>query len=209
MNVSLIFLCCCLFSLPLSAQSLLRQLADEVCSCMTTGEIVYPRLQAGRCIEDVAKAHPRRIQDELQLSVLLASDRRRLGELLVDPLAEHCTALLELGEPEATEPELKYSDFPLARALDSPVAAKHPRPDPRSVTLRDAPTVYQTEGELLEVGREAVMILLASGRVMAFRYEPRQLRRAAPRVGQRLLIIYAANWTRDDRRVTFELLEMK
>ncbi|NJB84395.1 hypothetical protein GGR26_000140 [Lewinella marina] len=204
-------LCCLLLGLPLSGQSLLQQLADEVCNCMSAAEIVYPRLQAGRCIEDVAKAHPERIQDELQLSVLLAADRRRLGELLVDPLAEHCTALLALGAEEIDRPgpELKYSDFSLARAADAPAVGKWPPPDVPATTLRDAPTYLQTSGELLEIDRDVIRILLDSGRVLTLHYQPRQLRRSPPRTGQRLQITYTENWTADDRRVTYDLLEMR
>ena len=102
-------------SATLPAQSIVDQLAREICTCLEAGPLIYPRVQVSRCVDSVLDAHPRRIRNELQLSVGNADHRRRLEDLLVDPLTSDCTVIRDLPEsPPAAAP--RYSDLQLLQA---------------------------------------------------------------------------------------------
>ncbi|WP_157974496.1 hypothetical protein [Lewinella sp. IMCC34183] len=201
-------LLCLLGAARLGGQSLLRQLADEVCECLGTGEIVYPRLQAGRCMENVARAHPRRIQEELRLTVTSAGDRERLSELLIEPLAEHCNALRRLAE-RAADPEPRYSDIPLLRQRATSPYAKEPPPDGPAATVATPANRRLVSGRLVAIGREEFTVRLPGGERLTLRYNHRQLRRAGPRVGETLSFTYYLDWTAEAGRVVPTLGELR
>ena len=197
-----------LLSAPVSAQNLLRQLADEVCECLSNGEIVYPRLQAGRCVEDVAKAHPRQIQAELQLSVTRAADRRQLGELLVDPLADHCAALENL-KPERKEKAVRYTDIPLLRQRAAAPIAKGPEPDADSRTMQESDHPLEATGRILDQDRDRLRIRLGDGELLDLSYHPRQLRGSDSDNGSLIRVRYVADWTGGGGSIGWRLLEVK
>lgn len=192
----------------LPAQTLLRQLADEVCDCLSDANIVYPRIQVDKCMQDVANAHPQRIREELRLIVTSSGDRRRLGELLIDPLAEHCSVVGELTSRES-EPELHYSDIDLLRRSARPRAKKGPSADREQDRVLHRTNLRTGAGELLEIGRNSLRVRLESGDTLTLTYQSRQLRRADPRAGDRIEFTYYLDWTADRLRVTPTLSELE
>ncbi len=197
-----------LFFTPLAAQSLLQELAGEVCDCLSGTEIVYPRLQAGKCTDDVAMAYNGRIQDELHLTVSSDGDRRRLTDLLVDPLAEECEVLRRLAASSG-EAESHYSDLHLLQRRARPLAAKHPAADAATAVIREVAHPRWTGGEAVEVRRDLLLVRLNDGTLLPLRYQSRQLRRSDISPGDRLEVRYGADWTSEAGRVTWELLEVR
>ena len=195
-------LLCYLLSAPLGAQALLDTLAVKVCDCMDAApELVYPRLQAAHCVTRVSNTYAGRIRSELQLSTRKASDRQRLGELLVDPLTTGCPLLRELG-PGTLEPQLQYSDFSLLERVPVAEANKRPPADPVAATTREAADLLRARGTLTQVPEDdRLRVLLPTGEVMTFLLPRGLQRRLELQRGQSVTVVYREDWRTDARTV--------
>ena len=184
-----------------TAQPLLDTLAVRVCDCMgATPEIVYPRLQANRCVSNVSTAYASRIRTELQLSSRKASDRRRLSELLIDPLTEYCPQLKELG-PGVAEPQLSYSDRKLVQQSTA-AGAKWPAANASSVTTRAGREEDSLTGTLTELPTgDQLRLLLPDGRVVTLLLPRGLLRRYDFVRGQSVTVVYREDWRTDGREI--------
>ncbi|MGB3799807.1 MAG: hypothetical protein WA952_08310 [Lewinella sp.] len=184
-----------------TAQSFIEKLATEVCNCLSAEELIYPRIQANRCLETVVGAYPRQIRTELKLSIRRDEDRKQLEALLIDPLSENCTALQNLA-PEKEEPKLRYTDIPLARRRAS-TAEKHPPADDRSTLTAEAPRIYRLIGELTAYDGDRLKLRTEDGKsTITIHIEDRQLRRQLElTVGNRYTITYRMDWRSDDNSV--------
>ena len=183
-------------------QPLLDTLAAKVCDCMNAApEHVYPRLQATHCVSRVSDAYAGRIRSELRLSTRRASDRQRLGELLVDPLTAGCPLLRELG-PGTLEPQLQYSDFSLLDRVPVAEVNKRPPPDPAAATTREATDLLRAKGTLTHLpDNDRLRVLLSTGEVTTFLL-PRSLqRRLALQRGQTVTVVYREDWRTDGRSI--------
>ncbi|WP_420457947.1 hypothetical protein [Neolewinella sp.] len=196
-------LICCLLSAPLAAQALLDTLAEKVCNCMDKApELIYPRLQASHCVTAVSTTYAGRIRTELQLSTRTASDRQRLGELLVDPLTSGCPLLGKLS-PGTLEPQRRYSDFSLLRRVPSAAEVnRRPAASPAAATAREAPTLLRVRGTLTQPpSDDRLRVLLPEGKVISFLL-PRNLQRKLDvRRGQLITVVYREDWRSDGRTV--------
>ena len=193
----------CVFCSNLNGQHpLLDTLAVKVCDCMDAApELVYPRLQATHCVTRVSTTYAGRIRSELQLSTRRASDRQRLGELLVDPLTAGCPLLRELG-PGILEPQLQYSDFSLLERVPAAEVSKHPLPDPTMATTREAADLLRVRGTLTEgPNDDHLRVLLTTGEVKTFLL-PRGLQRKLElQRGQPVTVVYQEDWRTDGRSI--------
>jgi hypothetical protein len=178
----------------LRGQGLLDSLATEVCRCMTDrDELVYPRLQADRCVQTVGLAYEVQIRDTFYLSVLDAADRRRLSELLIYPLSRDCPALANL-DPGRVEPSFRYSDLNLATP-PRPAALKQPPALPLTPVLGEGAEEWTVAATYVgTAGRERVVLRLADGRDVTFAAPPRLLRRAGWRKGETVRVTYRLDW---------------
>lgn len=181
--------------LTLAQQPLLDSLADDICACMQAApEIVYPRIQAQRCLEQIARRRTIQLREVLDLSSKDGNDRQELVKLLIDPLTERCPLLHTLKEG-AVEPELHYSDFALAKRKDLAVTTKSPVADPPSTTLREGDEVITVSGELLAIpDKGSLRIRTSSGETLTLYYRTRQLRGQDLTIGQTLTITYRHDW---------------
>ncbi len=195
---------------PATGQALIDTLAARVCDCMQDApEIIYPRLQARRCVDDVSRGYTSRIWMELFLSTDRPDDRRRLTELLIEPLAIGCPMLQDFA-PGRGEPELHYSDFPLARAANRKQTAKHPLPDLAATTTQEGRDVFRISGTLLLSSTgDTLPLRLESGSIMEFVLPSRQLRRVNLTVGQALTVTYRYDWQTDEKRATAVVIALE
>ncbi len=186
---------------PNQAQPLLDTLASKVCRCMANEpEIIYPRLQAARCVNEVASRYAPQIRRGLSLTMALPEERRRLTELLIDPLTSGCPMLQGLTT-DKREPELNYSDFPLFRARTPMRFQKHPPPDPPATTLREGEDMLRVNGTVAAVNAGNLLELrLESGKTLSFLLRARHLRRTHFSVGQPLRVTYTYDWQSDAKR---------
>ncbi len=195
-------LICWLLSAPLAAQALLDTLAEKVCNCMDEApELIYPRLQASHCVTAVSTTYAGRIRAELQLSTRTASDRERLGELLVDPLTSGCPLLGKLA-PGTLEPQRRYSDFSLLRRVPAAEVNKRPAASPAAATVREAPALLRARGTLTQVpSGDRLRLLLLEGEVVSFLL-PRNLQRKLDiRRGQLITVVYQEDWRSDGHTI--------
>ncbi|WP_157975944.1 hypothetical protein [Lewinella sp. IMCC34191] len=184
----------------LSAQTFVEQLATEVCNCLSAEALIYPRIQADRCVETVVNAHPRQIKAELKLSVRRDDDLKQLEALLIDPLAENCTVLRDL-QPEREEPELRYTDIPLVRNSGTN-AEKHPPADDRSSIAIEAPALYELRGKVTAYDGNRLELRAEDGRTVRLSVADRQLRRQLIlTVGNQYTVSYRLDWRSDDKSV--------
>ena len=192
----------CVFCSGLSGQHpLLDTLAVKVCDCMDAApELVYPRLQATHCVTRVSDTYAGRIRSELRLSTRRASDRQRLGELLVDPLTAGCPQLRELG-PGTLEPQLQYSDFSLLDQRPAVTVLKRPPPDASVATTREVADLLRVRGTLTQLPDDRLRVLLTGGEVMTFLLPRGLQRRLDLRQGQSVIITYREDWRNDDLTV--------
>ena len=135
-------------SAGLGSQAIVDQLAREICNCLEAAPLIYPRVQADRCVENVLEAHPRQIRSELQLSVRNAEDRQQLEDLLLDPLTSDCAVLRELPQTQPPAPP-RYSDLQLMQSPDR-VAEKDPAADTSERVIREASRQRTVVGRLVE-----------------------------------------------------------
>ncbi|CAH1002312.1 hypothetical protein LEM8419_03224 [Neolewinella maritima] len=203
-------LCCCFLTGALSAQPLLDTLAVKVCDCMhATPELVYPRLQANRCVLTISTAYASRIRAELQLSPRKASDRRRLGELLVEPLTADCPLLRALA-PGTLEPELHYSDFPLLKKARLPKVDKEPPASPAATTTREVPTLLRASGTLTQLPNgDRLRVLLAEGSTQTFTLPRAIARRLTLTRGQPITVVYREDWRTDGYHIKLTVVRIE
>lgn len=190
------------------AQALIGRLAEAVCECMESApEIVYPRMQATRCVEEVAERYASRIDSRLALDVSRAVDRRQLGELLVLPLSENCVFLQDIA-PGVREPELRYSDIPLAERSESRKSAKLPPPDAVATTPREAPVRFEATGKVLRLmDKQHVELQMEDGERLRFELSPRLYKELEKKAGRRVELTYKLDWHGSDpyvRRIVIE-----
>ncbi len=189
------------------AQSFVQQLAQEVCNCISSEELVYPRIQADRCVETVVNAHPRQIRTELKLSVRKDDDLRQLEALLIDPLTENCQALRNLT-PKRTERELRYTDIPLAKRSGT-ADVKNPPPDASRRIVSDAANTTQIEGVLLGSAGWTLEIQPINGDIVYIEVGDRQLRRQIDfQIGETYTFTYILDWRSDEKTVLRQLLDV-
>ena len=195
-------LLCWLLAAPLGAQALLDTLAVKVCDCMDAApELVYPRLQASRCVTRVSTTYAGRIRSELQLSTRSASDRERLGELLVDPLTAGCPLLRRLA-PGLHQAELHYSDRSLLQKVALPEGSKRPPASPAAATAREAPDLLRRSGTLAQLPNgEQLRLLLDSGDVVTFALPRALSRRLSLSRNQPITVVYREDWRSDGRLI--------
>ena len=192
-----------------TAQSLVDRIADSVCDCMQDApEIVYPRLQATRCLERVARRYATPIARNLSLSVASVDDRDRLGDLLVDPLTRRCGFLTGLAHGEA-EPQLHYSDIGSHRAAAVRSTPKEPPPLPPT-QLREGVEVHTAFGTLTKVDPSGWLSLRAPGKAtVRIYFSSRQYRQLSVATDRQLELTYRLDWTTDPDRVLRRLLFVK
>ncbi|PPK88119.1 hypothetical protein CLV84_1083 [Neolewinella xylanilytica] len=191
-----------------TGQSFIQQLAREVCNCISAEELVYPGIQADRCVETVVNAHPRQIRAELQLSVRKEDDRRQLVALLIDPLADSCEALKALSA-DKQDRKLRYTDIPLARSNRSP-AEKHPPADPRSTITAEAPELFSISGVILALSGEQLELRTDDNRTYVLQITDRhQRRRLDLETGKHRTVVYRLHWQIDPGAVVRILEDVK
>ena len=191
----------------LPAQSIVDQLAREICNCLEAGPLIYPRVQADRCLETVLDAHPRQIRSELQLSVRNADDRRRLEDLLVDPLTSDCAVIREL--PEAAPPTApRYSDLLLMQAPPQ-IADKRPVADAARKTVRESGDVRSVVARLVDVVDTEWVIETRDGQTMHLRIEPAQSTSNRPPRDAYRRFTYQLDWHSAPLRVVRRLTGVK
>ena len=192
------------------AQPLLDTLAARVCDCMAAApEIVYPRMQASRCVLSISTAYAGRIRSELQLSGSTSRDRRRLSELLVDPLTRNCPLLQQLG-PGIVEPELSYSDRELLEQQAPTSTAKRPAADPPKQLTREVVAMHQVQGTVTEDPRDSdrLRILLTNGQVHTFALPRNLARRRSFSRGQSLSFVYYEDWRTDAQEMQYVIVRL-
>ena len=179
-----LFLCCLALAIGLRSQSLLDRLAEDVCDCMGEApEIVYPRIQASRCVDKTAERYGASIRKNLQLEVESAADRRQLAELLIDPLTADCPLLQDILSEE-TEAELHYSDYTLLATGEYYRSEKQPPADPVASTSKERPSILEATGILAALTEDQLELRQPSGRVLTIEYQSRQIRNAPPTTGE-------------------------
>lgn len=191
------------------AQELLERLAREVCDCIQAeAEIIYPRIQAMRCLGQVVEANPRSIRAGLQLRVDIETDRRRLSDLLIDPLLAECPMLAGLA-PGEVEPRIRYSDVELSRQAirgdDTRRSPKRSPPaDPATTTTIELPTQRYLEATVLDrPDRDSLRI---QGNTTQYTmYLPRKLRGLSFPPGQYLYLSYRTRW---EESIGYEIVEI-
>lgn len=195
---------------PGTAQILLNRLANGVCECIGAApEIVFPRIQARQCLEEVAKRHTIQIREVLQLSTSSAADRKQLAELLIDPLTEGCPLLQRL-KPGVVEPKLHYSDFSLTEYQQQAPATKPAPPDPVTTTVGEVSRLQEASGTLKAAPERNVLHLIdAEGELLIFHFLGRQLRGLTLTAGQQLSITYRYDWQQDARAVQRWIVSLK
>ena len=197
-----------LASSGICGQDLVQELAKEVCSCLSAEELVYPNLQADRCLTTVIDAYPRQIKAELQLSVRKDDDRKALEAMLIDPLTADCQILKNL-HPERRERELHYSDFPLAKT-STKAATKHPEPDPPSQIVAVEPESLYLRGKVVKLGSQELEVSGPDDRVYRLLMTDRKTRRQLDlRVGQTYTLEYTLDWRSSDGAVLRELVDVR
>lgn len=193
---------------PLPAQSLVDQLAREVCSCLTAEELVYPRVQADRCMETVLDAHPRRIRAELQLSVRKPEDRLQLEDLLFDPLDRNCPVIRQFSQA-APSPAPRYSDIPLITSRQDALP-KHPPADDSERVVSDGPEVRTLTGELTELGTGYLRMRNGEGQIQLLYLDgASQLPPAGLVQGRRYLLTFTLDWRTSNQRVQPRVISVK
>ena len=198
----------CLLSGGIEGQDLVQELAREVCSCLSAEELVYPNLQADRCLTTVIDAYPRQIRTELQLSVRKADDRKALEAMLIDPLTSDCQVLKNL-QPEPRERELHYSDFLLAKKSVK-VLGKHPAPDAPSRIVAAEPESLYLRARVLKIGYNELEVRGPGEQVYQLLITDRKTRRQLDlEVGKTYTLEYAFNWRTSDGAVLRELLDVR
>lgn len=204
-----LFLCYLTLVTGLHAQSLLDRLADDVCTCMSeAAEIVYPRIQASRCVDQAAERYGASIRKTLQLDVERAVDRYRLADLLIDPLTTNCPQLQDIldDQPEA---ELHYSDYNLLTTGQYYRSEKHPPADPVATTSKEGTATVEVTGTVERVGDEQFGLLTPLGNVLEIEYQSRQLREVDLTPGRRVTISYARDWDVAGTSIRNRLVEIK
>ena len=197
----------CLSPNGIGAQDIVQKLAREVCNCLSAEELVYPHLQADRCLTTVLDAYPRQIRAELQLSVRKDDDRRALEAMLIDPLTADCKVLQNL-HPERRERELHYSDFQLAKKIVK-APNKHPAPDASARIVTAEPETFHLEGQVTKIGSHEVEVLGADDRIYRLLITARKTRRQLDlEVGQTYTLEYAFDWRSNDGAVLLELVDV-
>lgn len=177
-------------------QPLLGVMADELCDCMEAApEIVYPRIQAQRCLEQIATRRTVQLREVLNLASKDDDDRRQLAELLIDSLTARCPLLYEFAKGRV-EAELHYSDFSLARGVRGPKPASPPPADPSATTLREASSTAEITGKLAGLQRDNLQLRTDEG-VITFYYRARELRGQELMVGQSITVGYRYDWQQD------------
>lgn len=190
----------------MSGQELVSELAADICACMEAApEIVYPRMQARRCVDKVLEAHPRSIRAALDLSIDLPADRAKLVELFIEPLHADCDMLREL-KPGEVEPKLRYSDFDLLKttvAFTKPDAP--PPPDDATSTLKEISDRFVLPATVVErPGRDRLWVTM-EGETYKFTL-PRRLRNRDFRPGEPLQLVCRRLW---HTTITYELVDIQ
>ena len=191
----------------LTGQSLVDQLAREICTCLEAGPLIYPRVQVSRCVDSVLEAHPRRIRNELQLSVGNADHRRRLEDLLVDPLTFDCSVIRELPEaPPAAAP--RYSDLQLMQAPPR-IAGKLPAADSDARVVREAARTRTVVARLVQVTEKAWIVRTAEGETLHLLASPSEPIPYRPAYDVDLRFAYELDWHATPERVVRRLTGVK
>ena len=192
-------------STQMDGQALVHMLAKEVCHCLSAEELVYPKLQADRCLTTVMDAYPRQIKAELQLSVRKDDDRKVLEAMLIDPLTADCQVLQDL-HPPPPERELHYSDFPLAKIAAKPIG-KQPLPDPSAQIVSSEPEIQYLRAKILTFGNLELEVSGPNGQVYRILISDRKLlRQLELEIGRTYTLKYAFDWRSSDTTVLRELL---
>lgn len=193
-----------------SGQSTTDLLAGEVCDCLSEiTELVYPRLQARKCLETTANRYAAEIKSELGLRVNTSGDLDRLAEVLASPLFEDCTLLQEIEEG-GREPRLRYSDIPAGPSSKAFSSSKSPGPDPAEYISREVPATQLLTGTLIgaDPPEELVIKIEAKEDTVRFSITSRQLRQLPALLGKVVTVQYRSEWRAEPARIVQVLINI-
>lgn len=191
----------------LDGQSIVEVLAGEICRCLENGPLIYPRVQVKQCVDATLEAHPRRIRNELQLSVRNADDRRQLEDLILDPLITDCSLLRELPPaPPTTAP--RYSDLELVGA-PTRSATKHPPPDGASRVVRSTGGSQSVVARLVDANADRWMLETSGGESVEVRLPATSPTIVRPSPNAYHRFYFELDWRGSPERVTRRLTGVK
>lgn len=151
---------------------LVRRLTGHICDCMQSVTATQVRERANTCLTEAARAFAEPLAQRYQLDATLPADVNRLGNLLVEPLADDCPILSTLTID--TQPEKRrWSDMDLARAAAAEAnllrGTKRPPPDPPAAVAREIATEFTVTGRIVRdpVSRTILVQEAAGGEALS------------------------------------------
>lgn len=185
----------------LAQETVLKQLAEEVCSCMQGIKDETPRTFARKCLRSVAIANNKLLNRELSISPYDPDHINQLAEWLTDELASNCPIIETLKLP-SKESSYRWSDGKLPPTTSTRlVFDKDPPADTTERIVTEAPRVWKASGVITRLEKQLLEVSSDVGEKVLVTIPGKLRRSIVLQVGEEATVHYRREWRLKEGRI--------